>query len=190
MSLQRVAAGILAAVVAGSAMTASAAGEYGRSGPYVGAGAVYAIESIDPPSPVIKNVDNSWGYNVKGGYRFNQFFALEAGWEQWLEFDYSPGGNGLGDFDGWMFSASGKGFFSDGPIQPYLLAGLGWMGGNDSSPVGTDVHELALRFGGGIDLYASRNWAVSAEAAYVMGTGDLKDYDVIPVGLGVLYRFY
>ncbi|MBI5504358.1 MAG: outer membrane beta-barrel protein, partial [Deltaproteobacteria bacterium] len=87
MSLQRVAAVISAVVLAGWAVTASAGGEYGRSGPYVGAGGVYAIENIDAPAG-ISSVDDSWGYNIKGGYRFNQIFALEAKWEQWLGFDY------------------------------------------------------------------------------------------------------
>lgn len=187
MSLQRVAAVISAVVLAGWAVTASAGGEYGRSGPYVGAGGVYAIENIDAPAG-ISSVDDSWGYNIKGGYRFNQIFALEAKWEQWLGFDYSP----AFDFDGWLVSASGKAFFSDGPIQPFVLAGLGMMGGQDSSPNPgkRDVHELGVRFGAGMDFYASRNWAVSAEAGYVLGTGDLSGYDLIPISLGVMYRFY
>jgi len=191
MSLKRVAAGLSAAVLAGWAVTASADGEYGRSGPYVGAGGVYAIENIDAPPfwddikkvTVENGVDNSWGYNVKAGYRFNQIFALEAEWEQWIDFDYHPGAN----FDGWMLSASGKAFFSDGPFQPFVLAGAGWMGGKDNV---RDVHELGFRFGGGLDFYVARNWALSAEAGYVLGTGDLSDYDSIPFSLGVLYRFF
>ncbi len=187
MSYQRFAAVLSAAVLAGLAVTASAAGDYGRSGPYVAGGGVYVFENINEPD-YLGSADNSWGYNLKGGYRFNQIFALEAEWEQWLSFDYSPAGH----FDAWMFGVSGKAFFSDGPIQPYVLAGVGWMGGKDTArtPRQIDTTDLGLRFGGGIDFYASRNWAITAEAGYVLGTAGLSDYDLIPVSLGVVYRFY
>lgn len=186
MSLQRFAAGLSAAVLAGWAVTASAAdaGDYGRTGPYVGASGIYAIENFSGLGKNgITNVDDSWGYNIKGGYRFNQIFALEARWEQWTKSDYDP----TGHFDGWMAGVSGKAFFSDGPIQPYVLGGLGWMSVSD--PFKDDTG-LGVRFAGGLDFYATRNIVINLEAGYVIPTGGISDYGLAPIGLGIAYRFF
>lgn len=201
MSLQRIAAGLSAAVLAGWAVTASADGEYGRSGPYVGAGAVYAFENIEEPGApfFVDDVDNSWGYNLKGGYRFNKYFALEAQWEHWVGFEYSPAlAVDLPDdaeFAGWLLSANAKAFFSDGPFQPYVLVGLGWMGGEDDARIDSsgdslDDTDFGVRFGAGMDFYLSRNWGINAEAGYAMGVDTLNDYQLIPISVGVFYRFY
>ena len=201
MSLQRFAAGLSAVILAGWAVTASAAGEYGRSGPYLAAGGVYAFENIDKPgAPLfVDDVDNSWGYNVRGGYRFNKYFALEAEWEQWIGFDYTPAlAVSLPDnagFEGWLLSANAKFFLSDGPFQPYLLAGAGWMGGQDKARLdgsgnSLDDTDMGVRFGAGLDFYFSRNWGMNAEVGYAMGVDTLNDYQLIPISFGVFYRFY
>lgn len=183
MSFKRFAAMWCALAVLGSGSVASAAGEFGRSGPYLGAGGLYAIENFDESAP-ITDVENSWGYNLRGGYRFNEFFALELNWDHMLAFDIDPG---TGDADFWVISASGKGYLTDGPIQPFLGAGLGY----GSASAGTaDETALAVRAAGGIDFYFSRNWAVTAEAGYIVGTGSLSDFDAVPLSVGVLYRFY
>jgi hypothetical protein len=46
-----------------------------------------------------------------------------------------------------------------------------------------------LRFGGGIDLYATENVVVRGEANYVLPTGSLHDLKYLSIGMGVHWRF-
>ena len=46
-----------------------------------------------------------------------------------------------------------------------------------------------MRFGGGIDLYATKNVVVTVGADYVLPFDDLKDLDYISIGWGIEYRF-
>jgi len=48
---------------------------------------------------------------------------------------------------------------------------------------------FAMRFGGGIDLYATANVVVSLEADYVLPFGNLNSLDYISIGWGLQYRF-
>ncbi|MFN2426543.1 MAG: outer membrane beta-barrel protein, partial [Candidatus Binatia bacterium] len=89
MSWTRFAATVSAAILAGWAATASAADEeFGRSGPHVSFGALYAFENF---SGSAKSADDSWGYHIAGGYRFNEYFALELTFDHFVGFDV-PGG--------------------------------------------------------------------------------------------------
>lgn len=186
MSWTRFAATVSAALLAGWATCASATDDqYGRSGPYLGAGGLYAFENFSgaegSPSP-----DGAWGYELKGGYRFNEYFALEAAWEQYIGFDDSTG-----DTDIWMAGVNAKFFPLYGMIQPFVLAGAGWAGVDDNRAATTrDTNGLGFRFGGGLDLYLTRNWALTAEVGYILQISGRSDYGVIPLSFGVLYRFY
>ena len=50
-------------------------------------------------------------------------------------------------------------------------------------------NEFAMRFGGGIDLYATKNVVVSLEADYVLPVSSLSDLDYVSIGWGFQYRF-
>ena len=197
MSWTRVAATVSAAVLAGWAVCASAADdEYGRSGPYFGVGATYAFENFSGDAND-RSVDDSWGYNIRGGYRFNEYFALEIDWDHFVGFD-GDGFEGFGgDADIWMIGASGKLYPFSGIIQPYLSAGAGWCGIDDSRALdanhmdGYDNTGFAARFAAGLDVYVGRNWALFAEAGYFLPTGGrVGEYDAIPISFGVFYRFF
>lgn len=183
MSWTRLAATVSAALLAGWATCASAADdEYGRSGPYLGASGVYAFEDFSgnaAPSPT-----GSWGYSLNGGYRFNEYFALELDWDHLLGFDDSTG-----DADMWLIGLNAKVFPFHGIIQPFVLAGAGFAGVNDNSAP-EDSENAGFRFGGGLEVYLARNWAITAQVDYILLIGSLSDYAAIPVSLGVEYRFY
>ena len=181
MSWTRFAATVSAAALAGWAVSASAADqEYGRSGPYLGAGALYAFETF---SGSAKPADDSWGYHLTGGYRFNEYFALEATGQQYVSFDVSGGDTNVG-----LACVSGKLFPLHGVIQPYLAAGAGWAWIDDARGKSTDG--IAVRFAGGVDFYVTRNWGVFTEVGYFLPTGSGSDYGVVPLSFGVLYRFF
>jgi opacity protein-like surface antigen len=48
---------------------------------------------------------------------------------------------------------------------------------------------VALRLGGGIDVYLTENIVMSAEASYLMPTGKLDNMDYYSIGVGLQYRF-
>lgn len=183
MSWTRIAATVSAALLAGWTSCAQAADhDYGRSGPYVGASGVYAFENFSgnaAPSPT-----GSWGYSLNAGYRFNEYFAMEVDWDHLLGFDDSTG-----DASMWLIGVNGKLFPFHGIIQPFLLAGAGFAGVNDNSAP-KDSTAAGFRFGGGLEIYVARNWAITAEVDYILLTGGLNDYGAVPVSLGFEYRFY
>jgi len=181
MSWTRFAAAVSAAVLAGWAASASAADEeFGRSGPYLGVGAVYAFEEF---SGSAKSADGSWGYRLAGGYRFNEYFALEINGEQYVSFDVSGG-----DVDIALATLSAKFFPLHGIVQPYLATGAGWSWVDDDR--GGSPNDFAARFAGGIDFYVARNWALFAEVAYFLPTSSSSHYDAVPLSFGVIYRFF
>jgi hypothetical protein len=186
MSWTRFAATVSAAVLAGWAVSASALDdEYGRSGPYIGAGGLYAFENFsgaaESPTP-----DGSGGYNLKGGYRFNEYFALEIDWDHMISFAQSTG-----DTEIWDIGANAKFFPLHGIVQPFVSVGGAWSSVDDPRAASArDSTGFAARFGLGLDVYVHRNWALSLESDYLLQTGGRADYDAIPISLGVTYRFY
>lgn len=168
------------AVLTAWAVPAAADEEYGRSGPYVGLGATYAFEEFSSDA---KSADNTWGYHFAAGYRFNEYFALEVGNEQYVNFDVRGG-----DVDIIAPNLSAKLFPLHGMVQPYLAAGAGWTWIDDDRGRSTNV--FFARFAGGVDLYLSRNWVLFGEVGYFLPTGDGADYDAVPLTFGVMYRFF
>jgi hypothetical protein len=188
MSWKRFATTISVVVVLGWSGTASALDdEYGRSGPYIGAGVGYAFQQFDgaagSPSP-----DDAWGYHLAGGFRFNEYFALEVSWEHFPEFQ-----NSSGDVEVWMAAVNGKFYPLYGRVQPYLAAGAGWSGVDDaraSTPVPRETMAFAARFAGGLEVYITRNLGGFVEASYFLPTGDLSDFDMVPLSFGMFWRFF
>ena len=98
-----------------------------------------------------------------------------------------------------MVTSNVKGFFLTGRYQPYLLVGAGVMTADTTlrdtvglppSATGTESDEaFVMRFGGGIDLYATENVVVTLEADYVYPFGSLDDLRYVTIGWGVQYRF-
>lgn len=181
---------ILACTVAAMAILAASSSramaqddlELGRSGPYVGIGGTYALQEFsgNKPSP-----DAAWGYNLKGGYRFNRWFALQVDWTHLPTFKASSG-----DIESWAADVGGKFLPFDGIVQPFAAVGIGWHSADDNRFPKTSETGLGFRFAGGVDVYVSRNFAITAEVAYLMATGGVSSYDSLPLSLGVMYRFY
>lgn len=186
MSWKRLAATLSAAVLAGWASSASATDtEYGRSGPFVGGGGTYAWENFSGDASAT-TPDDSWGYYGRGGYRFNEYFALQLDWDHYVGFDDSAGDTSI-----WMIGVSAKLYPFHGIVQPYVSAGGGYSGIDDERAASNRNDEgFAARFAFGIDFYITRNWALSTEAGYYLPTGGRDDYGAIPLSFGVLYRFY
>ena len=191
MSRKRFAATLLTAALTGLATTSSAVDtEFGRSGPYLGGGGVYAFENFDINS---YSPDDSWGYEVKGGYRFNEWFALEADWNHLLGFDDSQG-----DTEQFLASVNGKFFPFHGFIQPYALFGVGYSSISDDHVPNVcgsahngpcdDETGVGFLFAAGLDVYVHRNFGFYGQAGYLLPNN--SDYGAIPVNFGIFYRFF
>jgi hypothetical protein len=52
-----------------------------------------------------------------------------------------------------------------------------------------DEGNFAGRLGGGIDVYLTGNWVLTADAIYTIGSGDVSDFPYLSIGWGFAYRF-
>jgi opacity protein-like surface antigen len=206
--------GLVCTVVALNADKEGAkSGEFDRQGWYLGAAGSYAVESFDLEAlPDLENAypfaslsaDNSFGFNGDVGYRCHPRLAGEVEVE-WLDgFDADLSDPVLGhvastDIEALAVTANLKGYLLTGRYQPFLLFGGGVIQTEsnlqDALAPGIGISnieketEFAFRFGGGIDLYATKNVVVTLDADYVMPFGNLDELDFITIGWGFQYRF-
>ncbi len=188
--------------------------DFARRGWLVGVGGSYAVESFEDDAEsdfqkvlgpdVNLSVDNSFGFNGRVGYRCHRYFSaeVEVEWLDGFSADLTePGFVQLAKVgsEPIVITANVKGYFLTGRYQPFLLAGAGVMTADvklrDTVGLGftglesKSENEFAMRFGGGIDLYATKHVVVSLEADYVLPVGNLDTLDYITVTWGLQYRF-
>jgi hypothetical protein len=168
--------------------------DYARPGVYLGGGFNYAFEMFDEIQGA-KNidVDNTFGFDVFAGYRLHPNFAAEGLFQYHHEFDMDPNGH----YGGWSMTANGKAYILTGRIQPFVLAGLGYIDIDKArrprhvspplaAPSGND---FVMRFGGGVDFYINEMVAIGPEAAYVLPFGQANNLDMTTLSLDVRFRF-
>jgi opacity protein-like surface antigen len=49
--------------------------------------------------------------------------------------------------------------------------------------------EFAMRFGGGLEFYATKHIVLTLDTDYVLPFGDLENLDYVTIGWGLQYRF-
>jgi opacity protein-like surface antigen len=202
---------LLLAVVSGFAPTARADDDpntYSRKGPYLGIGATYAFQGISDaanevePFPI--HVSDSWGVNSRFGYRFAPWFATEFEYEWVNGFRARTFGLHAFDVETHTITTNAKFILPLGPVQPYLLAGLGatHFGVQNHALQDIDVHHdwaLASRLGVGIDTYLTPNVVLNVGGNSVLTTAHFRsqfdrhhresDLNYFAVQMGVEYRF-
>lgn len=178
---------------------------------YLAVGGVYGQGFFEGEAHQI-NKTYGWGVNARVGYRFIPMLAVELLFEDVIEFDadsgYSDSTKNL-DRKAWTLMPNVKFFPIEGFCEPYLSVGGGYMyadAGNDNfvdhssqfnlNPPPTITHggvkdgsAFAARFGIGADLYATENIFIEGEVAYVLPTGEAKNFDHLTVSLGLGYAF-
>jgi opacity protein-like surface antigen len=159
-----------------------------------------ATASVGGSPPVHLDVDSgdSWGAEARVGYRFHPNVAAEGQLQYYDEFGLdlhvSPGSGGqVATLDGMSVMGNVKGYPLTGRVQPYVLGGVGllWLRLEDAFDFGIEQHEVGFagRMGGGIDAYLTDNLLLNLETSYLLPAGDLSDYRMIPISLGMQYRF-
>jgi len=188
--------------------------DYERTGWFVGGKIVSATEFLDEgqeeennreasPIPVEFKMDSgntSAGFSLVGGRRCNDRFSVEIGFE-WVDdfsgkFIRTDNGNVAksATFAPIVGTINLKGYLLTGRYQPYGLFGVGLMAIDEVTKTTSATSRqttglLALRFGGGIDYYLTRNWVLNAELDYIYSATDIETFDYLSLGFGVSYRF-
>lgn len=209
MSPQNVLAVLLLCLLPG---LSQAQDDYARPGGYIGLGGTYAFHWFpgnfdnDVTGGTAVKTENSAGLNVRGGYRFNSWAALEGEYEWVAGFENKVGGSKIFDLSYHTFTANGKFLYPGwGRFQPYGLLGIGFTVMQVDSRSGAGVTldgsttGFAGRVGAGLDVYLSENWLLNAGIDLQLNTAQIsnssgvgKDVGTlfyVPVQFGVQYRF-
>jgi opacity protein-like surface antigen len=179
---------ICAALALGSGDDAEGGEGYDRKGWLVGLGGSYG-------NPLDSDVDDSFGVNGAAGYRCHARLSAEAQVE-WLDgFGGDADNVRNGDFEPLTVTANARGYILTGRFQPFLLVGLGGMtvdeDGRDRSGLSKSESraDFVMRFGGGLDFYATKNVVLNVGVGYVYPFGDVSDFDYLSVRWGLQCRF-
>jgi len=189
--------------------------EYERKGWFVSLAGSYALPTYEDDlesdlssrlgTPVGVSVDNSLGVGGDAGYRCHRYFSTAVQFEQVMGFkeDYSvpsTGARAAADVDPLTVTTNFKAHLPLGRFQPFGLVGVGMMAAStkernaaEEALGATATNEskgVALRFGAGMDFYATKNIVLNVGAGYVLPLGNnIKYLNYISVGWGVQYRF-
>ena len=194
---------LVVALFAGLATPACATeGDYfNQPGPYVGLAAAGGLSEFQGRS---HGFGNSAGFNLRGGYRFNDYLAAEGLYEYMDEFDGRSLLSGVpakSDFLTHNFSLMGKVILPTLGItrlQPYLGAGVGFLNANGSTKFAllgrqgrgdASDTEFAGRVDGGVDYFLTPAISTFFDLGYVMPTSHLSEVTYLSLSLGAKYRF-
>ncbi len=171
---------------------------YNQNGFYVSFGGAAGIDmaledELEDLTDIDIDLDDGLGFKMKAGYRFLEWAAVELEYEYLTGFDAKGSRVTYAEFEYMTLMANGKLYLPFDAVQPFALFGVGAMYADldDKTALGFDTNDtdVAIRMGGGIDVYLTDHIAVVVDASYVLPTGDLKDLDYISIGWGVQYRF-
>jgi len=174
------------------ASSARAEDEFNRPGAYAGVGGSYMVSGFQDGATA-GDFGDTLGFNVRGGYRVNDFWAFEGIYEYGDDFgarQVFPGERIRTN----AFTGNAKLLLPLGRFQPYLMAGAGFLNANADRGLkrtGWDVDgtNFAGRFGGGFDLYATEHVALYMDAAYTMPINEVSDLYHFSFGWGGKYVF-
>jgi Outer membrane protein beta-barrel domain len=177
-----------------------------RSGFYFSPRGLYAFDffNIDGTRAFARsNIQPSFGIDARLGYRLTPIFAVEGQFEWLSDFTltgpavYSSGGvtRPRVKVEGLTGGVAGKAYLPLGAVQPYALVGVGALNAHTSTqgavPLSRYQTGAAFRGGLGADLYGfgSDDFALTAEADYVAGVGDVEWLHYLSVNFGFLWRW-
>ena len=185
-----------------------------ESGPYFGIGGTFAKQDFDTGdldrelsgTGLSADFDDTWGLNVRAGYKFNRYVAAE------LAFDYLPGfkwdvatrvggtplsGEMTVDVTAWTLAVKISPFDLQ-KVRPYFVIGGGIMNASAdvsasipgySASASDDETDLCGKIGLGVDFFVTDRVSLGLEGAYFAGFNDLDNIRFYTVTAGVAYHF-
>lgn len=190
--------------------------DFDRLGPYIGASLqggslltadeAYANQLVDlglvivqiGPNDPSRNdsieSDVGLGFDVYVGYRAHKYLAAELEFEMIPDVDFDVRDGTLVEARTMAGTANLRAILPIGPIEPYVLAGVGVIDAelDDAQNLGVFFREgtdLLGRFGGGIDVHFAECVVVRTNIDYMMARGDLHELEYLSFGVGLQYRF-
>jgi hypothetical protein len=179
----------------------SQAQDFARRGGYAVAGGNYMLQQFTDPGRF--DFADSWGLNLRLGYRYLPWLSSELEWEFISGFDIngqdSDGqpvdGEGL-KIDGGNIGLNTKAYLMPGRIQPYVLLGIGALYASVTNfPYQLswlrNVNGVAfsVRGGAGLNVYFGHHWGFTAGVSYVLPVGNLDNLRYVSIDGGFEYRF-
>ena len=172
-----------------------------RRGAVVGVHFVYAVEDFDFSHSGGLSADDTPGFEVLGGYRFNRYIDVTGVFQYLSEFGIDAHGDGtVANAWGFSFMPTTRVYpFADllPPwVEPFGLFGMGtiFVEADEGGITDSDA-TYAFRFAAGADFYVLPTLVVEVGGGYVVATNDL-DYvgfsvtpNYAPIVAGVEYRF-
>lgn len=187
MRKQVVGLGVLILVLLLPGAAVEAQSEYGGEvGTYLGLTVFGAFDTSNDDVENEVDDDESWGFSARAGLRLGAPMAIE------LQGDYN---NAWDKLEIWSMTVNLRVFplltewvgMEPGPLQPFLIGGVGVMGGD---PKG-DTYQIngAFRMGAGVDFYLTEQLAIEGIGEWTTGTGHWSDASFFKLGVGVQYNF-
>jgi opacity protein-like surface antigen len=181
--------------------------DFARSGVYVGVGGTYGFNLLESAFDDVLGsdveVDDTWGFNARLGYRALRWLAVEVEYEYLDNFEVSVDDFRLADLKAQTISGNLRFIVPIRRFQPYLCLGAGatLFSLDDNAVPGLDVDHSSFsgRLGLGFDVYVTRNIVLGIGADAVLSTAEVEDsyfsgdtssslsYIAVHAGLG--YRF-
>ena len=164
---------------------------------FAGAGASYVVERFDDGDlkdfPGNSSIDNSWGFNVFGGYWWIKHVAFEGNFNWYADFEGQAASNRDFDISIWTVMLDVRvispSLWQD-RIFPYARVGGGWMDVDiDANTVDSDDSDFAYNVGLGVDFFATHRLSLGLDGKYVWGTGDVSDFNHATFTLRAAYHF-
>lgn len=174
------------------------------TGLYSGAAFVYGVPMSDPVRVTIgqewaeADIQNIPAADLRIGYRASELIAIEGMFQRYTEGDIDITSSLMPetltiDYDAWAAMINAKVFTPmESNMQGYLIAGAGAMNvdvDTGISGIDDDATELAIHFGLGADYYFTQHFSAMLEVSYLIPTGDIDDFTMMPVVLGLQYHF-
>ena len=192
--------------------------EFTRSGPYFGVSGGAALPNFDgeflfdpPPQEARVSEDASLSLSGRAGLRLHPNVAVEAQYEWVREWRIETRDEQCATADAQIITGNLRLFAPIGAVHPYVLGGVGaglYSGSvrsftfitrgdrcTPTPPVGNDFDfehwELALRAGGGFDVYITRNVLINLEASTVYSDRRLlgETFPFVGIHGGLFFRF-
>ena len=157
------------------------------------------------------SVDDSRGFQFRGGYRFNDYLAVEGEFDYLDRFDMKiptiPSiGTGRVSVDVGLVTANAKAYLPLGRVQPYAILGAGamWADLRTSYPVGwvcgpwwcsiayarlDNSTAFVLKYGVGTDIHIDDTWAITLDVTYVQPFASIEDLNYVSFAWGFRYRY-
>jgi opacity protein-like surface antigen len=193
---------LIAALLVLSAKPGLATDIYNRPGPYLGLGVAGGLTEF---SGALRRADDSIGFNFRGGYRFNEYYAIEGLYEYMDDFSKEvtgPLGNKFKAKIGTNnFSLMGKVILPTlglSQLQPFVAGGIGFMETSGDAKLqirngqfqrGGSSTEFAGRVDGGLDYFFTPEISTFFDLGYVIPTDQLENLKYLSLSAGVKYNF-